>query len=70
MHAVKKRMIYDMINLEWQTDILCRNGAKSLHDRIEHSLASMDMKQLGMHAYPMDCMLGTLWDLEHHIRTE
>ena len=69
INAVNKGLIYGMIHLQWQPDILCINGSKYCYDHIVHSMASVKMQQLGMTAQPMKYILGKLQDLEHRIRT-
>lgn len=69
LHAVNKRLLYDIIHLQRRTAILCSNDAKSCYDRIIHSVASMALQRLGLPPQPSKCMLTTIQDLEHHIRT-
>ena len=69
MHAVKKRLLYNMVHLQRQPAILYNNDTKSCYERIVHSVAIMLIKRLGISAQPMECMLGKLQDLEHHTIT-
>ena len=41
MNAVNKRLLYNVIHLQRQYDILCSNDAKSCYDCIVHPVASM-----------------------------
>ena len=49
--------------------ILCSNDAKSCYDRIIHSIASMAMQRLGLPIEPITCMIVTIQQMEHYIRT-
>ena len=69
MHAVNKKILYNVIHLQQQPDILCGNDAKSCYKHIVHSVVSTAMKLLGIPVQPMKYMLGMLQDMEHHIRT-
>ena len=69
MHAVNKQLLYNLIHVQRQPDILCDNDTKSCYDCIVHQVAIMEIKLLFMPAHPMKYMLGIFQDLEHHIRT-
>lgn len=68
-HAVNKRLLYDINRLQRRPMILCSNDAKSCYDRIVHSIASMAMQRLGLKEQPIKCMLITLQEMDHFIRT-
>ena len=69
IHAVKKRLIYDTIDLKQKPDILCNNDAKYYYYHIVNSVAIITMQLLLMPAHPIKYMLVMLQDLEHRIRT-
>ena len=49
--------------------MLCSNDAKSCYNCIVHSIASLACQRLGLPPEPITCMLVTIQELEHHIRT-
>ena len=49
--------------------LLCSNDAKSCYDRIIHAIASMAMQRLGLPIEPITCMIITIQQMEHIIRT-
>lgn len=69
LHAVNKKLLYDNVHLQRKPAILCSNDAKSNYDRILHSIASITCEWLGIPPQPITCMLTTIQELEHHIRT-
>ena len=68
-HGVNKRLLYDLAHLQRRPMILCSNDAKSCYDRIVHSIASMAMQRMGMSDKPITCMIVTLQNMKHYIRT-
>ena len=48
MHAVNKRLLYAVIYLQQQPDILCINDVKSCYDHIVYQVVTMEMQRLGM----------------------
>ena len=60
MYPVKKSLVYDVMHLQRQPDIIYRNDAKSSYDGIVQFVLNMEMKRLRMPAYPTKCMVGTL----------
>ena len=69
LHAVNKRLLYDIIHMQRRPAALCSNDAKSCYDRIVHSIASMALQRLGMPSGPVTCMLVTIQNFNHHVRT-
>ena len=69
LHAVNKRLLYDIIHMQRRPAVLCSNDAKSCYNRIVHSIASLALQRLGMPPGPVTCMLVTIQDFEHHVRT-
>ena len=69
LHAVNKRLLYDITHYQRRPAALCSNDAKSCYDRIIHSVASMALQRLGMPEQPVTCMLVSIQDFEHHVRT-
>ena len=49
--------------------ILVSNDAKSCYDRIVHSIASIAMQRMGLPIQPVKCMLVTIQNMKHHVRT-
>ena len=60
MYDINKRLLYNVIHLQWQTAILCSNDIKSCYGRILNPLVSMVMQLLVMPAQPMKFILGKL----------
>jgi hypothetical protein len=49
---------------------LCSNDAKSCYDRILHlAVASLAYQRLGIPFPPVKCMLASIQNMKHHIRT-
>ena len=69
LHAVNKRLLYNIIHLQRKPAMLCSNDARSCYDRIVHSIASMACQRLGLPPEPVTCMLVTIQEMEHHIRS-
>ena len=68
-HAVNKRLSFDLIRLFRRPAALCSNDAKSCYDRILHSIAAIAMRRLGMPVPPIECMLISIQQMNHYIRT-
>ena len=68
MHAVNKRLLYAVIHLQQQHDILCINDARSCYDHIVHQVVTMEMQRLDMPSQLIKFMIVMLQDLEHHTR--
>ena len=45
------------------------NDAKACYDRILHSVASLTMQRIGMPLAPIKCMLKSLQEMQHFIKT-
>ena len=69
LHAVNKRLFYDSVYLQRQPAALCSNDAQSCYDRIAHSIASLALQRLGLPPGPITCMLCTIQQFKHHVRT-
>ena len=50
--------------------ILVSNDVKSCYDQLVHSITSMVMKRLGMPIEPIRCMLVTIQNMKHYVRTD
>ena len=57
------------MHLQRRPGILCSNDAKSCYDCILHAIASLALQRLGMPIQPINCMLVTIQEFKHHIRT-
>lgn len=68
-HAVHKRLWYDILRFNRKPGLLCSNDAKSCYDRIIHRIAALAYRRLGIAAAPVACMLETIQEMKHHIRT-
>ena len=64
-----KRLYYDSLRFSRTNGFLCSNDAKACYDRIVHSIASLAMQRVGMPLPPIECMLKTLQQMTHYIRT-
>ena len=69
LHALNKRLTFDVLRQQRLPAIWCANDAKSCYDRIVHSVASLCMRQCGLPAAPGHSMFRTIQGLKHHIRT-
>ena len=69
LHAVNKVLSFDLIRQYKTPAALCSNDAKSCYDRIIHSVASLCFQHQGVPEPPLVCMLSTLQNMEHTIRT-
>ena len=68
-HGANKKLLYDLAHFQRKPMILCSTDAKSNYDRILHSMASMAMRRLGLPSQPITCMITTIQQMEHYIRT-
>ena len=68
-HGNNKRLLYDKAHLQRRPMIVCSNDAKSCYDRIVNSIASMAMQRLGLPIEPIQCMIVTIQEMDHYIRT-
>jgi hypothetical protein len=68
-HALHKRLTFDIMRQTRYNGALCSNDAKSCYDRILHSIASLAYQRLGMPFPPVQCMLNSIQNMQHHIRT-
>jgi hypothetical protein len=68
-HAVHKRLAYDIMRQSRRAGALCSNDAKSCFDRVVHSIAMLAYRRLGVAVPPVKCMLETIQNMKHHIRT-
>ena len=67
--VIVKRLYYDALRFLRMNGFLCSNDAKSCYDRIVHSMASLAMQRVGMPKEPIICMLTSLQNMTHYIRT-
>lgn len=68
-HAIHKRLTFDIMRQLRTNGALCSNDAKSCYDRIIHSIASIAYQRLGVPFPPVHCMLQSIQNMKHHIRT-
>jgi hypothetical protein len=68
-HAIHKRLTFDIMRQMRYNGALCSNDAKSCYDRILHSIASLAYQRLGIPFPPVQCMLHSIQNMKHHIRT-
>ena len=64
-HAVHKCLLYDIINIQRGSAMLCSNDAASCYDHIVHSIASLAIQCLSLPSQPIQCMLVTIQELHH-----
>jgi hypothetical protein len=69
LHVVNKVLAFDLIRQYKTPAVLCSNDAKSCYDRIIHSVASLCFQHQGVPEAPLVCMLSTLQNMTHTIRT-
>lgn len=69
LHAVHKRLTYDVIRMTRRPAAVASNDAKSCYDRILHSVAMLAYRRLGISSPPVECMLKSIQNMKHHIRT-
>jgi hypothetical protein len=68
-HCINKRLTFDHMRQLRHPRALCASDLKSCYDRVVHAIASLAMRRVGMPVEPIICMLSTIQDLEHHVRT-
>lgn len=68
-HAVNKRLFYDIIRMNRRPAAICSNDAKSCFDRIVHSVAMLAYRRLGVDSPPVESMITSIQNLQHHVRT-
>jgi hypothetical protein len=68
-HSVHKRLTFDIMRHLRMDGALCSNDAKSCYNRIIHSIASLAYQHLGVPLPPVKCMLQSIQNMKHHIRT-
>ena len=64
-----KRLYYDSLRFLKQNAFLCSNDAKACYDRITHSIASLAMQRVGMPLGPIKCLLKSLQEMKHYVKT-
>jgi hypothetical protein len=69
LHALNKRLSYDLLRQFKHPGVLCSNDAKSCYDRILHAVASLCLRRLGLPESAIVCMFTTLQNMEHTVRT-
>ena len=69
LHAVNKRLLYDTVQLQRKPVVLCSNNAKSCYDRVVHFIASLALQRPSLPPGPITCMLTTIQNFHHHVRT-
>jgi hypothetical protein len=69
LHALNKRLSYDILRQMKMPGALCSNDAKSCYDRILHAVASLCLRCLGLPEAAIVCMFTTLQNMEHTVRT-
>ena len=69
MLALNKVLNFDHIRTMKVIAALCSNDLASCYDRIIHSLTGLILRSKGVPASPIVCMLSTIQNLEHSIRT-
>ena len=67
--VVNKRLTYDCIRQLRVDAALCSNDAKSCYDRITHPAAGLALRRAGTPIPAVRCMLGTIQELRHFIRS-
>ena len=67
--ALHKKITYDIIRQTKLPGALCSNDAKSCYDRVLHSIASLAYRRLGVPNPPVQCMLESIQNMSHHIKT-
>ena len=67
--ALHKCLMYDTLRLTRKPGALCSNDARSCYDRILHSIAMLAFRRLGISSPSVECMIKTIRNMHHHIRT-
>jgi len=68
-HCTNKRLTFDLLRQKRQPGGHMATDAVSCYDRIVHSVASLCMQRQGMPLGPIICMMTTLQNMKHRIRT-
>jgi ribonuclease HI len=68
-HALNKVLSHDLLRQLKQPGAICSNDAKSCYDLIGHTPASLSMQRLGMPPSFVKCLLETLQNMKHKVRT-
>ena len=67
--VLNKRLYFDILRQLKQSGAILSNDAKSCYDRIVHAPASMGMQRWGVPPEAAVCMLSTIQNLEHKVKT-
>ena len=67
--ALHKHITYDIMKQCKKPGILCSNNVKLCYDRVICLVAALAYKRVGMTQPPLDCMLITIQEMNHHICT-
>ena len=67
--ALHKTLTYDIMRQSKRPGALCSNDAKSCYDRILHSIVSLAYRRLGVAQPPVQCMVESIQNMNHHIKT-
>ena len=67
--VIYKQLLYDIINLQRCPSLLYSNDAQLWYYRIVYSIASLVLQRLGIPIQLVRCMLVTIQELKHHVRT-
>ena len=67
--ALHKTLTYDIMRQTKKPGALCSNDAKSCYDRILHSIVGLAYRRLGVASPPVECMLESIQNMKHHIKT-
>jgi hypothetical protein len=68
-HALNKVLSNDLLRQLKQSGAICSNDAKTCYDLIGHTPASLSMQRLGVPQSFVVCMLETLQNMDHQVRT-
>jgi hypothetical protein len=67
--GLNKVLTLDIIRQRRVPAALCCNDAKQCYDRILHTIANICLQRVGVHPKTCFVMLGTLQQMQHHIKT-
>ena len=68
-HVVNKRIMYDLLRQYRKPGALCSNDAIGCFDRMVHSVVMLAYKRLGVPEPAVHCMLESIRNMKHYIRT-
>lgn len=68
--AVCKALIYDLIRQARRPGAICSNDAKSCHDLMGHTQASIVMQRNRVPKADVDCLFSTLQKATHQVQTK